>query len=398
MIRVLLLLLTLFMPLFAEFKINSIKQLENGVVLNFDKVIKKDSFKHFKLKNNDGLRYVYDVEAQILGNAKVFGFQDNITIKIAQNSSQKVRIVITAQNEQNITLETAQKQATFRILNAKKQENISIAALFNEPTKNTKKNIETIKKQDSNKESKKDDSKKDSTQQAKISKNLANSKTIVLDPGHGGDDCGAMGINKTCEKKIVLNIGLYVRDILKKRGYKVYMTRSSDKFISLRNRTKIANDKNADLFISIHANSIAENRNKLEGVESYFLSTARSERAKKVAAAENKDDTQTMNYFSKQSFLNTLNTQRIVASNKLAIDIQYGMLQSLRPKYKNIVDGGVREGPFWVLVGALMPSVLLEIGYISHPIEGKRIMQTNYQKTIAQGIADGIDGYFLKNP
>lgn len=86
-----------------------------------------------------------------------------------------------------------------------------------------------------------------------------------------------------------------------------------------------------------------------------------------------------MNYFSKQSFLNTLNTQRIVASNRLAIDVQYGMLQSLRSKYK-VVDGGVREGPFWVLVGAVMPSVLLEVGYITHPNEGKRLNQTAFQK------------------
>ena len=81
----------------------------------------------------------------------------------------------------------------------------------------------------------------------------------------------------------------------------------------------------------------------------------------------------------------------------MAIDVQYGMLQSLRKKQK-VVDGGVREGPFWVLVGAVMPSVLLEIGYITHPKEGKSLNQTHYQKALALGIADGIDGYFQKNP
>ena len=188
-----------------------------------------------------------------------------------------------------------------------------------------------------------------------------------------------------------------MRDNLKERGYKVYMTRSSDKFVGLRDRTKFANNKNADLFISIHANAIMDNKDELEGVESYFLSTARSERAKKVAALENKDDIEAMNYFSKQSFLNTLNTQRIIASNRLAIDIQYGMLSSLRKEYK-IVDGGVREGPFWVLAGAVMPSVLLEVGYITHPKEGKRLSQTKFQKNIAKGIADGVDSYFIRNP
>lgn len=104
-----------------------------------------------------------------------------------------------------------------------------------------------------------------------------------------------------------------------------------------------------------------------------------------------------MNHFSKQSFLNTINTQRIIASNRLAIDVQYGMLQTLKKEYK-IVDGGVREGPFWVLAGALMPSILLEIGYITHPNEGKRLNQSKFQRLLANGIANGIDSYFFKNP
>ncbi|MDE5591615.1 MAG: N-acetylmuramoyl-L-alanine amidase, partial [Helicobacter sp.] len=234
-------------------------------------------------------------------------------------------------------------------------------------------------------------------QQSEKSDIPKNNKVIVIDPGHGGKDCGAISIANVCEKEIVLKTAKYLDKELKDRGYKVYMTRSEDVFVGLRERTKFANSKNADLFISIHANAVLDNKAKSEGIESYFLSIARSERAKNVAALENKDNIEVMNYFSKQSFLNTLNTQRIVASNRLAIDIQFGMLQSVRTKY-NVLDGGVREGPFWVLVGALMPSVLLEIGYLTHPKEGYDLNQEAYQKSIAIGIADGIDGYFAKNP
>lgn len=223
-------------------------------------------------------------------------------------------------------------------------------------------------------------------------------KKIVLDAGHGGKDCGAMSANLVCEKEIVLEVVKFLHKELKKRGYSVLLTRDKDIYIDLVARTELANKKGADLFISVHANSIPKrSTSNAHGIETYFLSTARSERARKVAEQENKDDVNLMDYFSKSLFLNSLNTQRLIVSNKLAIDVQYGMLQSVRKNYPDVVDGGVREGPFWVLAGALMPSILIEIGYNSHAIESKRIQSKPYQKILAKGIADGIDSFFSKN-
>ncbi|WP_033616125.1 N-acetylmuramoyl-L-alanine amidase family protein [Helicobacter pylori] len=223
-------------------------------------------------------------------------------------------------------------------------------------------------------------------------------KKIVLDAGHGGKDCGAMSANLVCEKDIVLEVVKFLYKELKKRGYSVLLTRDKDVYIDLVGRTELANRKSADLFISVHANSVPKrSTSNAHGIETYFLSTARSERARKVAEQENKDDVNLMDYFSKSLFLNSLNTQRLIVSNKLAIDVQYGMLQSVRKNYPDVVDGGVREGPFWVLAGALMPSILIEIGYNSHAIESKRIQSKPYQKILAKGIADGIDSFFSKN-
>ncbi|MFP6082615.1 N-acetylmuramoyl-L-alanine amidase [Helicobacter pylori] len=223
-------------------------------------------------------------------------------------------------------------------------------------------------------------------------------KKIVLDAGHGGKDCGAMSANLVCEKDIVLEVVKFLHKELKKRGYSVLLTRDKDIYIDLVGRTELANRKSADLFISVHANSIPKrSTSNAHGIETYFLSTARSERARKVAEQENKDDVNLMDYFSKSLLLNSLNTQRLIVSNKLAIDVQYGMLQSIRKNYPDVVDGGVREGPFWVLAGALMPSILIEIGYNSHAIESKRIQSKPYQKILAKGIADGIDSFFSKN-
>jgi N-acetylmuramoyl-L-alanine amidase len=176
------------------------------------------------------------------------------------------------------------------------------------------------------------------------------------------------------------------------------MTRDSDRFVKLRQRTEFANDKKADIFVSIHANAVANgNARDVHGIECYFLSPSRSERAKKAAAQENSADMSDMNMYGKDSYLNLLNHHNILASNKLAIDLQRGMLGSLNQKYKDVRDGGVREGPFWVLVGAQMPSVLVEVGFISHPKEALRLVDDEYIKNMSRGLADGIERYFANN-
>jgi N-acetylmuramoyl-L-alanine amidase len=229
-------------------------------------------------------------------------------------------------------------------------------------------------------------------------KRLDRSKVIVIDAGHGGKDPGAVGYKHYREKVVVFQIARELRNILKSRGYKVYMTRDRDVFVKLSNRTKFANRKRADIFISIHANAVdKKNILKAEGIECYFLSTSRSERAKRVAAKENSADLSDANFYGKAAFLNTLNSHNIIAANKLAIDLQRGALASLNKKYKHVKDAGVRDGPFWVLVGAQMPSVLVEVGFITHPKEAKRLVNKKYQKTLAKGLANGVERYFLHN-
>lgn len=236
-------------------------------------------------------------------------------------------------------------------------------------------------------------------QESQIAKTtFLRSRTIVIDPGHGGKDPGAV-LGNNQEKTAVLAVGLHLKDFLINRGYTVYMTRNSDKFLELKERTSFANDKNADLFISIHANAVeAKNASYAKGMETYFLSPARSDRAKRLAALENKQEMQELDDSSQNALLTIMNRSKITASNKLAIDIQRYMLHEARKSYKDTTDNGVREGPFYVLLGAQMPSVLVEIGYITHGEEGKRIFEQNYQKSIALGIANGIDSYFLNNP
>ena len=224
-------------------------------------------------------------------------------------------------------------------------------------------------------------------------------RIIVIDAGHGGKDVGAIGPNKKYEKIVVLKIAKYLHNYLKQRGYRVYITRSNDRFIKVSNRTVLANKKKADIFISVHANAAHKSKVKtLQGIETFFLSPARSARAKRVAEKENRSDMRKMNYSSKNTLLTILNQSKITQSNKLAIDVQQHMLYEARKLYKDVVDGGVREGPFWVLVGAQMPSILVEVGYISHPKESRRLYNRQYQKKLALGIATGVDAYFAKNP
>lgn len=323
---------------------------DNNVRITFDRKISPNDLKQKNLSNTQS---VLDINAVLTIKRKNYLFSSKTRIQISQQNKKIVRVLIQAPKEMNYSLRFSNK-------------NLYIE--FDAP-KSSKKFAQTKQRR------------------------------VVLDPGHGGKDCGAIGVLKVCEKIVTLKVAKLLETELKKRGYVVYMTRDQDRYLGLQERTNFANNKRADLFISIHANSIPKTSNKeINGVETYFLSTARSERARRVAEKENKDSIEVMNFFSKQTFLNSINTHRLIASNKLAIDIQGGILKKLRANYPKVVDGGVREGPFWVLAGALMPSVLIEIGYMSHPQEGRRITHREYQANLASGIADGVDGYFEKNP
>jgi len=218
---------------------------------------------------------------------------------------------------------------------------------------------------------------------------------IVIDAGHGGHDTGAIGGGKR-EKDLVLQIAKRLEKQLKKRGYRVHMTRRSDKFLKLPQRTKIADKKDAKVFISIHANSVPKRkRNKIQGVETFFLQKTRDAKSQRIAARENKAVLKGAGTsLSKKVIVDSvLNGPKIIESNKLAIDVQRRMLANLRAHYRGVKDGGVRHAPFWVLVGASRPSILVEVGYISHPKERKRLFTPRYQELIAKGIAEGVQNY-----
>ena len=221
-------------------------------------------------------------------------------------------------------------------------------------------------------------------------------RIIVIDAGHGGKDPGGIGAYHIKEKNIVLPLAKYLKYELIKRGYKVYLTRDRDKFITLKNRTKFANQKKADLFISLHCN-IAPKHPEIYGIETYFLSPARSTRAKTVAKLEN-SAIGNLRTTTQNIVLNFLNKNRIIDSTKLALDIQKSLIYNLKRHYKRIKDGGVRPAPFWVLVGTQMPAILIETGFISNKKEALRLKNRTYQKRYAKYIAEGIDNYFRKNP
>ncbi|HEC1890775.1 TPA: N-acetylmuramoyl-L-alanine amidase [Campylobacter jejuni] len=343
-----------------------VDKISNAVVLNLSDDLDEKEIAVFDTKDQK-FRYVVSFKGVLEGNRKSFTFGQNV-ITVTQYNPKTVRVVLSAPKE-------------FKLL--KKLDNKNLTLGFY--TQTTNQNISKKATQSSSKT---------------LNTNYKSGKLVVVDAGHGGKDSGALSDKKGSlkEKDIVLSTALKLGNELKKRGYKVLYTRSSDKFINLRDRTKYANDKRADLFISIHANAApnAAKAKSSEGVETFFLSPARSERSKKAAEKENQGDFEEINYFSKQSILNFLNREKIVASNKLAIDVQKNILTQTRKKYK-IVDGGVREAPFWVLVGAQMPAILIEIGYITHPNEGKRIANKAFQDLLVKGIADGVESYFYNN-
>jgi len=224
--------------------------------------------------------------------------------------------------------------------------------------------------------------------------------TIIVDAGHGGHDSGAVGDGRYQEKIVVLEIAKKVQQELKDKGFTVRMSRSNDRFVQLKNRTKFANSNNADIFVSIHANAVANQSRKeiVHGIETYFLQKTRSEKAKRLAAMENVDVLSNNDHVTNEVLLDSIiSGPKLVQSNKLAIDIQNNMIKKTRSKFSNVRDGGVRPAPFYVLVGAQMPSVLVEVGYISNSAERARIFTPSYQDKLAEGIADGVSNYLLNH-
>ena len=214
--------------------------------------------------------------------------------------------------------------------------------------------------------------------------------TIVIDPGHGGKDPGASYYGLK-EKDVVLDISQELYRLIKSKykGMNVYMTRNSDVFIPLESRTAFANRKKADLFVSVHINAAPNKRAR--GVETYVLNVTNDKKALEVAAFENATTQKSMSDLQgilKDIMLNS----KLEESLQLASFVQKNLHDNI---YKSDrYDLGVKQAPFYVLVGAQMPAVLVEAGFISNRNEAKMLKTKKYRKQIAEGIFDGLTSYF----
>jgi N-acetylmuramoyl-L-alanine amidase len=217
-------------------------------------------------------------------------------------------------------------------------------------------------------------------------------RRIVIDPGHGGKDLGASGaIAGVNEKDVVLAIAKRLAQRAREQlGVETILTRSDDRYIDLEERTAIANTKNADLFVSIHTNAARDPQ--AYGIETYFLNLATDESAILVAARENA--TSTKNISDLQTILTDLmQNAKINESSRLAGHIQEALTQHLRKRNTHIRSKGVKKAPFYVLLGAQMPAVLIETSFISNPRECDRLMNPQYQEQLCDGILRGIRQY-----
>ncbi|MGQ9668822.1 MAG: N-acetylmuramoyl-L-alanine amidase [Desulfosoma sp.] len=215
-------------------------------------------------------------------------------------------------------------------------------------------------------------------------------RRIVIDPGHGGKDKGAIGPGGVYEKDITLAVAKELKKVLEKEGgYEVFLTRNTDRYLSLEERTAIANTKKADLFISIHTN--AHEDSNLGGIETYFLNFSKDKESARLAALENA--TSAKHISDLEAILNELlRHTKINESSRLAREIHQGMMRGLEA-HPNLRDLGVKQAPFYVLLGAQMPSVLIEACFISNPQEERLLKQPQFQRALAKAISKGIRSY-----
>lgn len=219
---------------------------------------------------------------------------------------------------------------------------------------------------------------------------------VVIDAGHGGHDTGAVSKGKR-EKDLVLKVVKKLYRALKKEGYSVYTTRNRDNFLKLSQRTKMADRKKAQVFISIHANAISQKSRfeKVEGIETYYLQKTRDARSQRIAKRENASVLKgTSSELTKNIIIDSvLSGPKVLESHKLAIDVQKNMVKNLKKEYKGVKDGGAKPGPFYILVGASRPSILVEMGYMTNSKERKRLYEDDYQDAIVDGIVNGVNDY-----
>jgi N-acetylmuramoyl-L-alanine amidase len=350
--------------------------------LYFNSDIKRVTYFSIKAEDNTN-KYVYDIHGGVLPTGKgisTHSYKNIESFRIAQNSPTRLRVVIKSK-QKALDKHVYEGNVLSIPLTYGKESTLGESPVEkNEPIVKESTAKETI-----------------ASSRPKVDYSyIKNRYIVVIDAGHGGKDNGASCCKvKRVEKNVALSISHILKERLEDLGYIVYMTRDDDNFVRLSKRTKFANDKRADIFVSVHANAAPNDRlaKIFKGIEIYYLSPAQTKRAKDAAAKENDTMFEDKDYYTTNAYLSLLSREKIIESHKLGLDVSRFMLRNLNEQYDEITNGGVKPANFWVLVGAQMPSVLVETGYITHPQEGTNLLDSHYQKLLAKGIAEGIEQY-----
>jgi len=330
----------------------------NALVLDFDFTLKAKDINYFKLRpeGKKGYRYIFDVNA-IVYKKPVIKHKEIKRITISQNKRDTIRIVIESNKELS---------PRFRRDGSSLIITLGVSKVYAPKAK----------------------------QIPRVSKK---NKLIIIDPGHGGRDGGAVGFKKYLEKSIVLQISNRLAKLLRQEGYRVKMTRDRDKTLSLKWRTKYTRKNKPDLFLSIHANAVPKkNAHRARGIEIYYLDAKKgSKRSSRLERKENAADYKSMDSSISKLFSATQSRAKVLESNFLAIDLGQNVVSRLRDKKYKTKDAKVAGGNFWVLVGATSAAALVEVGFVSHSKEVKLLVNKRYQQAFAEGLADGVDQYFM---
>ncbi|NNE71217.1 MAG: N-acetylmuramoyl-L-alanine amidase [Rhodothermales bacterium] len=217
-------------------------------------------------------------------------------------------------------------------------------------------------------------------------------RTIVLDPGHGGEDPGAVGINGTYEKDVTLDVALRLKRRLEQRGYTVLMTRGADETVSLRERVEYANQQPTDLFVSIHANSFPDA--PVNALETYYFGANTERTLLRLAEAENSGSDYTLADFN-DMIRRLASTVKLQESRRLAVSVQRSLVSNTRIESPDVQDWGVKAGPFVVLLGSDAPSILAEISVLTNSDQADRLQSGAHREQLASFLEEGVLNYLV---
>jgi N-acetylmuramoyl-L-alanine amidase len=355
--------------------ITKISQTKQTIMLQFDTL---ENYTYIRLSND--LFYIGTNTCTINTPLKPNYNIENIILKQLSNQT-RIYFKLNPNYQYGITLSKPNNKILVINLNiSDKKENINPTQLSTNSTQNSKATLNSNTQ----------DNPPIITAPIKLPSYNPKNITIVLDPGHGGKDSGAVGILGLKEKDVVLSIAKYCAEILREKGFRVVLTRDSDVFIPLAQRVKIANDAKADLFVSIHANASTDPSAK--GIEVFFLNATSNQKALKIAALENDVPLEQMGTINK-IIISLINQAKLKESAILAKDVDDSIYSVTKPIYTGLINRGIDQAPFYVLVGTNCPSILIETLFITNPKDNEYLKDPSYQQTIAKGIANGLIEY-----